>query len=111
MTSMRPMQVSLQLQKSNIDSEITTKVSCFDFKQQLLSVLRDDNIMNPKILVLKNKSGEEPDITSDKLKHIHDAEWYKSAYHYYNDIYEYDKNYIIDGVIFAIDKTCTDQKG
>ena len=111
MTNMKPMQVNLQLQNSTIDSEITTKVSCFDFKQQLLSILRDDNIMNPKNLVFKNEPGEDPDFNTDQLKHIHDAEWYKSAYHYYNDKYGYDKNRLICGVIFAIDKTHTDQKG
>ena len=58
---MKPMQVNLQLQNSNMDSEITTKVSCFDFKQQLLSILRDDNIMNPKNLVSKNEPGKDPD--------------------------------------------------
>ena len=111
MTNMKPMQLDLQLQNSNMDSEITTKVSCFDFKQQLLSILHDDNIMNPKNLVFKNEPGEDPDFNTDQLKHIHDAEWYKSAYHYYNDKYGYDKNRLICGVIFAIDKTHTDQKG
>ena len=111
MTNMKPMQVSLQLQNSNMDSEITTKVSCFDFKQQLLSILRDDNIMNPKNVVFKNEPGEDPDFSGDTLMHIHDAEWYKSAYHYYNKKYGYDKNRVICGVIFAIDKTHTDQKG
>ena len=111
MMNMKPVQHDLQLQNSTMDTEITTKVSCFDFKQQLLSILRDDNIMNPNNLVFKNEPGEDPDFSSDKLKHIHDAEWYKSAYHYYNDKYGYDKNRIICGVIFAIDKTHTDQKG
>ena len=72
MTNMKPMQVSLQSQNSNMGSEITTKVSCFDFKQQLLSTLCDDNIMNLKNLVFKNEPDEDPDFTSDKLKHIHD---------------------------------------
>ena len=58
-----------------MDTEITTKVSCFDFKQQLLSILRDDNIMNPNNLVFKNEPGEDPDFSSDILKHIHDTEW------------------------------------
>ena len=111
MTNMKPMQVDLQLQNSTMDSEITTKVSCFDFKQQLLSILRDDNIMNPKNLVFKNEPSEDPDFSGDKLMHIHDAEWYKSAYHYYNDKYGYDNKRVICGVIFAIDKTHTDQKG
>ena len=44
------------------------------------------------------------------LKHIHNAEWYKSAYHNYNDKYGYDKKRVICGVIFACDKTHTDEK-
>ena len=76
-----------------------------------LSILHDDHIMNPKNLVIKNDPGKDPDFNSDKLKHIHDAEWYKSAHHYYNDKYGYDNKHVICGVIFAIDKTHTDQKG
>ena len=51
MTNMKPSQLDLQLQNSNMDSEITTKVSCFYFKQQMLSILHDDNIMNSKNLI------------------------------------------------------------
>ena len=91
-----------------MDSEITTKLSCFDFKQQLLLILLDDNIMNPKNLVFKNEPGDNPDFGDDKLNHIHDAECYMSAYHNYNDKYGYDKNCVICGVIFAFDKTQTD---
>ena len=111
MINMKPIQHDLQLQNSTMENEISTKVSCFDFKQQLLSILRDEDIMNLKNLVFKNEPEEEPDFDSDKLQHIHDAEWYKSAYQYYNDKYGYDKNCVICGVIFAIDKTHTDQKG
>ena len=74
-----------------MNSESITKVSCFDFKQQLLSILCDDNIMNPKNLVFNNKPSKGPHFTSDKLKHIRNADWYKSAYHYYNDKYGYDR--------------------
>ena len=63
-----------------MDSEITKKVSCYDFKEQLLSILRDDNIMNPKNLVFK--SGDDPDFGGDQLKDIHDVEWYKAVYNY-----------------------------
>ena len=73
--------------------------------------MRDDNIMNTKNLVFKNESGEDPDFNTDQLIHILDAEWYKSAYHYYNGKYGYDKNRVICGTIFAFDKTHTDQKG
>ena len=34
-----------------------------------------------------------------------------TVYYYYNDKYGYDKNRVICGVIFAIDKTHTDQTG
>ena len=109
---MKPFQHDLQLQHSTMENEITSKVTCFDFKQQLLSMLPDEeDIIKSKNLVLKNDPGEEPDFDNEKLQHIHDAEWYKSAYQYYNDKYGYDKNHIISGIIFVIDKTYTDQKG
>ena len=82
-----------------MDSEITAKVLCFDFKQQLLSILRDDNIRNPKNLVFKNDPGEDPNFNTDQLKHIHDAEWYKSAYHHYYDKYGYDNKCVISYVV------------
>ena len=62
-----------------MNSEISTKVSCFDFKQQFLSIFYDENIINPKNLVFKNELDEDPDFDSDELKHYHDTEWYKSA--------------------------------
>ena len=107
---MKRVQVTLQLQKSSIDGKITKKVSLFDCKQQLLSILCDDNIMNPKNLVFKNEPGEDPDFSSEKLKHIHNPGQHKLA-HYYNDKYGYDKNRVIYGVIFAIYKIHNDQKG
>ena len=107
MTNMESVQVENQLQNSTMESEVTAKETCFDFKQVLPSILCDDDIMNPKNIVFKYEPGEDPDFTSDKLKHIHDAEWYKSAYHYYNDKYGYDKNRVICGVVFAIVKTHT----
>ena len=67
--------------------------------------------MNPKNLVFKNDPGEDPDFNTDQLKHVHDTEWYKLAYNYYNDKYGYDNKCVICGMIFAIDKTHTDQKG
>ena len=73
-----------------MDSEINTKGSYIDFKLQVLSLLRDDNIMNPKNVVFKIKPGKDSNFGSNKLKHIHDAEWYKLAYHYYiNSSYGY----------------------
>ena len=94
-----------------MDSKVTTKVSCFVFKRQLLSILCDGNTMNPKNLVFKNKPGKYADFTSAKLKHGCDDEWYKSAYHYINDKYGHDNNRVICGMIFDIDKTHTGQKG
>ena len=52
MNKMKNIQLDPQLQSSTVESEITTKVSCFDFKQQLLSNLRDDNIMNLKKIAI-----------------------------------------------------------
>ena len=61
--------------------QITTRVSCFDFKQQLLSISRDE-YHESKESCIKNEPGKDPDFGSDKLKHIHDVEWYRSGYHY-----------------------------
>ena len=71
-------------------------------------MLRDDNFMNPKNLVFKNESVEDPDFTSDKLKQVHNTERYKSAY---IDKYRNDNKRVICGVIFAVDKTHTDHLG
>ena len=70
-----------------IENDITTKETYYDFKQQLLSILRDDNIMNPKNLVFKNEPVQDPEFGLDELKLIHDTEWYKLAYHHYKDKY------------------------
>ena len=86
------------------------KHNIFNSNEQLLSIMRDENIMNPKTLVFKNKLGEDPDFGSDKLKYIHGAEWDLSVCHYYNIEYGYNKNRVIYGVIFAIDKAYTDQE-
>ena len=53
MTNMKPIQCNLHQHSSNMGTEITTKESCFDFNQQLLSVLHDKNIMNQRILYSK----------------------------------------------------------
>ena len=63
-TNMKPIQVDLQLQNGNMDSEITTKILCFSFKQQVLSFLSDDNIMNPKNPLFKKEPGENPDFNT-----------------------------------------------
>ena len=102
--NMKHKQYNLQLQNRTMDREITTKVSCFYFKQPLLSILHEDNIMNPQYLVFKNKIYKYIDFGRDKLKHNHDAKWYKSVFYYYNDKYGFDKNRDIYGVMFDIDK-------
>ena len=99
-----------------MDSKITTEKSCFDFKQQLLSMLFVDNIKNPKNHIFKNELDEDPDYYTEKIKYFcrfewYNLAWYKLAYHYNNNKYGYDSNCIICCVIFAIDKTYTDQKG
>ena len=78
-----------------MDSDKAAKVSSFHSKQELLSILRDDNIMNSDNILFKNNSDDNPEFGSDKLKYIHDSECYKSAYHNYNNKYGYDRNRVI----------------
>ena len=72
-----------------MEGEITIKVSYLDIKQQLLSILCDDNIVNPTNIVFKNEPDEGFDFSIDKLKHIYVAQWYKSASDYNNNKYGY----------------------
>ena len=87
-------------------------VSCFDFKEQLLSLLRDEELMDPKNLCLDGHNpGVEPIFDQDYISEINHGEWYKSVYEYYFQRYGKETNRVICGIILSIDKTHTDVKG
>ena len=106
-----PFQKTIELvndQNTNIGQPLTIDVSCFDFRQQVLSLLRDKNLMHPNNLV-----GIDNDLSRNNefIMEIIDSEWYENANKYYIKKYGDDKSRIICGIIFAIDKTHTDSKG
>ena len=82
----------------------------FDFKQQLLSLLRDEDLMHPDNLVLE-LPGTKPNFKSEFISEIKDGDWYHCAYNHYNDKLGIDPHRLICGIILTIDKTHTDWKG
>jgi len=89
-------------------------VSTFDFKSQLLSMLRDEELMNPsnlaidESLVIGKKSSLEK---NDVISEINDTYWYEWSNDYYNRKFGEDSKRVICGIILTIDKTHTDAKG
>ena len=108
MQRMKPTQKTITI--SDVSND-TVSVTVFDFKQQLLSLLRDKELMNPSNLLLPNVPGETPNINNDIISDINDSDWYNCAYNHYNDILGINHNRVICGIILAIDKTHTDVKG
>ena len=94
-------------------------VTVFDFKNQLLSILRNDNLMDPKNLIIDETSllgsSTSSDICSgpdvDSITEIKDTDWYKWSNDYYNKKLGVDPNRVICGIILTVDKTHTDAKG
>ena len=86
-------------------------VTYFPFEQQILSLLRDKELMDPKNLVLDYEPGEEPDFPKEMISEINHSDWFESAYNHYNVLHGPSKNRVICGIVFAIDKTHTDTKG
>ena len=70
-------------------------VTVFDFKQQLLSLLRDNYLMNPFNLVLPNLPGETPNINKDVISDIHNSYWYSCAHNHYNNILRINDNWFL----------------
>ena len=104
MIQMKPIIRTIQLHQERI--EVTT----FDFKQQLLSLLRDEDLMHPDNLVLE-LPGTKPAFKSEFISEIRDGDWYHYAYDHYNDTLGIDPHRLICGIILTIDKTHTDWKG
>ena len=93
-----------------INTETAIEVATFDFRQQLLSLLRDKDIMNSSNLIAEDPSNP-PKFDSKYISDVNDGAWYKSAYKYYNQQHGEDPNRLICGIILTIDKTNTDVKG
>jgi hypothetical protein len=96
-------------------------VTTFDFKNQLLSILRDEELMEPSNLVIDEsslieKSSSESrcqseNLDNDIISEINDTDWYTWANEYYNKNLGVDKKRVLCGIILTIDKTHTDAKG
>ena len=86
-------------------------ISVFDFKDQLLSLLRDKELMSTSNLSL---DGPEPGLHpkfDDYISEINHGEWYQNAIQYYEKKCGPEKNRVICGIILTVDKTHTDSKG
>ena len=106
MTHMRP-----TIQQVKITETESIKVSVFDFKQQLLSILRDKDLMHPSNLVVDKMVSVANGYKSPLISDIQDGEWYLCALKHYNDLYGVDPDRLVCGVILTMDKTHTDWKG
>ena len=70
MQRMKPTQKAIAL--SDVSND-TVSETVFDFKQQLLSLLRDKELMNPSSLALTNLPGKTPYINNDIISNIKDT--------------------------------------
>ena len=111
MDQMKPIQSKVDLFNLGEDFDQRINVTSFDFQQQVLSLLRDQDLMQPKNLVLDYEPGEKPIFKQEKISEINHSDWYESAYNHYLKIKGYDSHRVICGIVFAIDKTHTDTKG
>ena len=111
MDQMKPIQSKVDLINLGEDFEQRMNVTSFDFQQQVLSLLRDQDLMQPENLVLDYEPGEKPIFKQEKISEINHSDWYESAYNHYIEIKGYDSHRVICGIVFAIDKTHTDTKG
>ena len=103
-------QMKPKLRKVFVDSINAIDVTVFEFKQQLLSLLRDTSLMHQSNLVL-DEPGARPNMQSREISEIKDGAWYQSAYEHYERLYGKDDSRLICGVILTVDKTHTDWKG
>ena len=77
MLCMKPAQKPIAI--SNVSND-TVSVTVFDFKQQLLLLLRDKELMNPSNLILPNLPGKTPNINNDIISDTNNSDWYTCAY-------------------------------
>ena len=110
MENMRPSQTQIQLDDKDGSTTIVN-ISTFNFQQQLLSLLRDKDLMDPTNLAIDYPLNSKPTFPRTEISEIKDSLWYENAYKYYEDTYGNDPSRLICGIILAIDKTHTDAKG
>ena len=111
MEGMKPSSKVIQLTN---DGSSSINITSFDFKQQILSLLRNKDLMNPANLVFENEPGigvEPSNSNEDNISEIIHSDWYKSAHLHYEKEKGRDEFRIICGIILAIDKTHTDVPG
>ena len=104
-------QIKPNIQQLKINATESIKVSVFTFKQQLLPIFQDKDLMYPSNLVVDEMvsidNGHKSPLTSD----IQDGKWYLCALKHYNNFYGIDLDCLVCGVILTMDKTHTDWKG
>ena len=110
MDAMKPTTTTVNI-SSNESLIQNVSLTTFDFQQQVLSLLRDKELMHPSNLVLETEPGCSPNFYSDKISEICHSDWYKCAYNHFIQHHGPASNRLICGVILAIDKTHTDTKG
>ena len=71
MQHMKPTQKTIVI--SNVSNN-TVPITVFGFKQQLMSLLCDKELMNPSNLVLPNLPGKTPNINNDIMSDINNAD-------------------------------------
>ena len=86
-------------------------ISVFDFQQQLLSILRDKELMHQSNLVVDAMVKISNGYKSPKITDIQDGEWYSCALNHYKELYGDDPHRLVCGIILTVDKTHTDWKG
>ena len=100
-----------RIEKLSLSDNDFVDVTVFDFKQQLLSILRDKELMNPMNLVIDEMLQMRDGITSQHISDLHHGEWYRCATEHYNTLHGNDHDRLVCGIILTIDKTHTDWKG
>ena len=89
---------------------IKIPIATFNFRDQLLSLFRDEDLMNSKNLIL-GASSLSSSSSSDNISEVQDSMWYRTCCKYFNEKYGEDSSRIVCGIILTIDKTHTDSKG
>ena len=110
MENMKPLQTQIQLQEKDGFTTVAN-ITTFDFQQQLLSLLRDETLMDPSNLAIDYPLNKKPTFPRSEISEIKDSLWYENAYQYYDKKCNNDPSRLICGIILAIDKTHTDEKG
>ena len=77
-----------QVKQLHFNNGYSINITIFDFKQQLLSLFRDKELMKPENIIY----GQNPPINKNCISEIQDSMWYKNAVGYFNKQYGSDNN-------------------